>query len=156
MLLLVMRGWGLALQEITVSQAKDPASWPALKRFTWIVGLTTTLVTAIIAFSPLLDLYLGNVLQLPPDLYGYAHIGVGAGLLLPLVSSLSAWAGGLLVASGQTQHRYRGMGLNLATHGGLLAVGVILQWPGMWVAAGAFTVAAFAEYAYLAYQAKRN
>ena len=150
MLLLVMRGWGLALQEITVSQAKNPATRPALKRFTWMVGLATTGATALIAFTPLLDLYMGQVLHLPPELYGYAHIGVGVGMLLPLISSLSSWAGGLLVASGQTHHRYRGMAINLGTHAGLLGLGVLFQLPGMWVAAIAFTVAAIAEYIYLA------
>ena len=153
-LLLVMRGWGLALQEITVSQGRNPLARPALKRFTWMVGLTTTGVTALIAFSPLLDLYL-KTLRLPAELYGYAHVGVGVGMLLPLISSLSAWAGGLLVCAGQTQHRYRGMAINLGTHVSLLLLGIAFRWPGMPLAAGAFTCAAFGEYLYLSYYAKR-
>ena len=156
MILLVMRGWGLALQEITVSQAKNPSGRFALQRFTWFVGLTTTFVTAALAFSPLLDLYLGSVLRLPRELCGYAHVGVSAGLLLPLITALSAHVGGLLVASGQTQHRYRGMAINLTTHGGLLLIGVAFRWPGMPLAAGAFTCAALAEYVYLAHYAKKS
>lgn len=152
MLLLVLRGWGLALQEITVSRGKDPSARPALKRFTWLVGLTTSGVTALIAFTPLLDLYLGQVLHLSPELFGYARLGMGIGVFMPLISSLSSWAGGLLVAMGQTGHRYRGMALNLATHAALLALGVTFQWPGIWVAAGAFTLASIAEYLYLSAQ----
>ena len=154
MLLLVMRGWGLALQEITVSQAKNPASHAPLRRFTLLVGLTTTLATALIAFTPLLNVYVGSLLHLPPDLHQLARIGIGAGVLLPLLSSLSAWAGGLIVARGQTHHRYKGMGLNLGTHITLLFFGVGLRLPGIWVAAGAFTAAALAEYLYLARYAR--
>lgn len=155
MLLLVMRGWGLALQEITVSQAKNPASHAPLRRFTLLVGLTTTLATALIAFTPLLNVYVGSILHLPPDLHQMARIGIGAGVLLPLLSSLSAWAGGLIVAKGQTHHRYKGMGLNLGTHITLLFFGVGLRLPGIWVAAGAFTAAALAEYVYLNHHAKQ-
>ena len=153
-LLLVMRGWGLALQEITVSQGRNPLARPALKRFSWMVGLATSGMTALIAFSPLLDAYL-KLLRVPRELYGYAHVGMGVGMLLPLISSLSAWAGGLLVCAGQTQHRYRGMAINLSTHVGLLLLGIIFQWPGMLLAAGAFTCAALGEYLYLARYAKR-
>jgi hypothetical protein len=154
MLLLVMRGWGLALQEITVSQGRNPLARPALRRFALLVGLTTTTMTALIAFSPLLNLYL-KLLRLPPELYGYAHIGVGVGMLLPLITSLSSWAGGLLVCAGQTQYRYRGMAINLGTHVSLLLLGIVFQWPGMPLAAGAFTCAACTEYLYLAHHAKR-
>lgn len=153
--LLVMRGWGLALQEITVSQAKNPDARPALARFALLVGIITSLVTVVLAFSPLLDLYLGRVLHLPADLWGYAHVGVGVGVFLPLITALGSHTGGLLVAGGQTQYRYRGMAINLATHVGLLVVGVILRWPGMPLAASAFTCAACAEYIYLAYHARR-
>ena len=154
MLLLVMRGWGLALQEITVSQAKNPASHAPLRRFTLLVGLTTTLATALIAFTPLLNVYVGRILHLPPDLHRLARIGIGAGVFLPLLSSLSAWAGGLIVAKGQTHHRYKGMGLNLGAHITLLFFGVGLRLPGIWVAAGAFTAASLAEYLYLARYAR--
>ncbi len=153
--LLVMRGWGLALQEITVSQAKNPDARPALARFALMVGIVTSLVTIVLAASPLLDMYLGRVLHLPADLWGYAHVGVGVGVLLPLITALGSHTGGLLVAGGQTQYRYRGMAINLATHVSLLVVGVILRWPGMPLAASAFTCAACAEYIYLAYHARR-
>ena len=154
--LLVMRGWGLALQEITVSQAKNPEARPALARFALLVGIVTSVVTIVLAVSPLLDMYLGRVLHLPADLWGYAHVGVGVGVLLPLITALGSHTGGLLVAGGQTQYRYRGMAINLATHVSLLAVGVILRWPGMPLAASAFTCAASAEYIYLAYHARRT
>ncbi len=153
MLLLVLRGWGMALQEITVAQAGNPAAGPALRTFTGLVGGATSGAAALIALTPLLDLYLGRVIRLPADLWPYARAGVAVGVLLPLITALGSWVRGLLVAAGATGAVYRGMGLNLATHAALLALGVALGLPGMWVAAGSFTLAAAVEYAYLSRRA---
>jgi hypothetical protein len=150
MILLVLRGWGLALQEITVAQARHAEARPALRRFAWIVGGVTSGVTLLLACTPLLNLYLGQVLRLPLDLRPYAQFGVAACLLLPLATALGSWARGLLVVGGATRLVYRGMGLNLATHGTLLCLGVLLRGPGMAVAAAAFTLAAAVEAVYLA------
>lgn len=149
-LLLVMRGWGLALQEITVAQGRDRAAWPALRRFTLLVGIVTSGITALIALTPLLDLYLSRVLNLHAELLPEAHTGVVVGLMLPFLTALGSWARGLLVASGVTNAVYRGMGINLIAQGMLLTLGVLFQLPGMALAAGAFTLAAVIEYAYLA------
>ena len=139
-----------------MSQAKNPASHAPLRRFTLLVGLTTTLVTILIAVTPFLRCMPGVFCICRPNLHRLARIGVGVGALLPLLSSLGAWAGGMVVASGQTHHRYRGMALNLGTHVSLLLLGVGLRLPGMWVAAGAFTCASLAEYLYLAAHTKQE
>jgi hypothetical protein len=149
MLLLVIRGGGLALQEIAVAQARCAAARPTLKRFTWIVGGVSSGVTALIAFTPLLDAYLLRLLDLPASLHSYVRVGVGAGLFLPLLTALGSRVRGVLVLEQQTQAVYRGMCLNLATHAALLGLSVPLRLPGMWAAALAFTLAALAEYLYL-------
>lgn len=149
MLLLVMRGWGLALQEITVSQARRPESQRSLRRFAWVVGIVSSGATAFIVYTPAMDLYLKNVLKAPPDLWELVRTGVGIGVLLPLITALGSWARGLLVAVGRPQAVYHGMAVNISSHGALLVLGVALKLPGMWVAAGAFTLAAVVEFAYL-------
>lgn len=149
MLLLVMRGWGLALQEITVAYSHRPDSRATLKRFAWLVGGATSAATAIIVFTPLLDLYLRNVIHLRPYLFGYVRIGVAVGIALPLITALGSWARGILVAATRTNIVYRGMGINLATHAVLLTAGVIMRLPGMLAASSAFTLAAIVEFAYL-------
>src|SRR5579859_7279648 len=57
MVLLVIRGWGLALQEITVAQARDPRARPALRRFAWLVGAVSSGAVLLLAATPLLRLY---------------------------------------------------------------------------------------------------
>ena len=156
MAVLVLRGWGLAIHEITVSQARDATTRPALYRFAWIVGLVTSGITALLVATPLLTVYFRSVVHLPPNLYGMARLGVGACVLLPLITALASWARGMLVAEGATGKVYRGMGLNLALHGAALTVGVLLNGNGMLVAAGAFTLSAFVEFGYLAWSVAQS
>ncbi len=156
MAVLVLRGWGLALHEITVSQARDYATRPALKRFAWMVGLVTSGFTALLVATPLLTAYFRYIVHLPENLYGLARLGVGACVFLPLITALASWARGLLVADGATSKVYHGMGLNLAVHCAALTVGVLLRGSGMLVAAGAFTLAAVIEFGYLAYSAAQS
>jgi progressive ankylosis protein len=149
MALLVIRGWGLALQEITVAQARDSASAPVLRRFAVQIGLATSGFTLLLVTTPLLSLYFQNVLHLPRELQPYTRLGIAACLLLPLITALGSWARGVLMAGGGSRAVYRGMALNLSTHGLLLLTGVLLRLPGMWVGAGAFSLAALTEYLYL-------
>ena len=149
MLLLVMRGWGLALQEIAVAAARDPRALPALARFTWVVGIATSAVTGLLAATPLAALYLDHIVGTPPSLRELALQGIGVGVLLPLLTALASWARGLLVAAERTRQVYRGMAVGLAAQAALLAGGVAADLPGMWVASGAFTLAALAEFGYL-------
>jgi hypothetical protein len=151
MLLLVIRGWGLALQEITVAQHRYPEARAPLRRFTWIIGGLSTGVTALIAFTPLLDVYM-NVLHVPGHLQPYVRVGMATGVALPMITALGSWARGVLVAERMTKAVYLGMGINLMTHASLLLVGVLLKLPGMLVASGAFTLASVGEYVYLVFR----
>ena len=147
--LLVLRGWGLALQETTIAQAQNPRMLRPLREFTLIVAAVTTLATAALAFTPLLDLHLRAVIGLAPELRGLVRIGVQISLLLPALTAITSWLRGLMVADSATGNVYRGMMINLAANCAALAAGVALQLPGMLVAALALTLATVAEYAYL-------
>lgn len=147
--LLVMRGWGLALQEITVALWKRPDARSALSRFSGIVGSITTLITALIACTPLLNLYLSHVVHLSGDLWPAMRRAIGLGCMLPLVTALGAWARGVLVAAGRTTRIYQGMGINLTMHVLMLLMGIGLHLPGIWVAVSAYTFAGIAELVFL-------
>ena len=149
MLLLVLRGPGLALQEITISQSRRPEARNALRRFTTVVGLVSTAVALVLALTPLLDRYMGTVLHLPSELRTFVRVGVVLGSPLPLLTALGSWARGVLVAAGRTPAVYRGMGINLITHGAVLLIGIAFGLPGMAVASAAFLLSAGIEYLYL-------
>ena len=149
MLLLVLRGPGLALQEIAISQSRRPEARPALRRFTTMVGLVSMAIALLLALTPLLDLYMGAVLHLPYELRTFVRVGVVLCSPLPLLTALGSWARGVLVASGRTSAVYRGMGINLTIYGAVLLTGIGFGLPGMAVASAAFLLSAGLEYLYL-------
>jgi hypothetical protein len=60
------------------------------------------------------------------------------------------------MASGKTTDVYRAMVVGLTCHAVLLAAGVALRGPAMWVASIAMTAAAAVEFAVLAARARRG
>jgi len=154
MVLLVMRGWCFALQEITISLARNPENLPNMGRASILVGIVTTVATLGFASTALLDAYLGpRGINLPPGLWDDVRTGLLVGGLLPLITAVASRARGLLIARAVTTEVYRGMAIGLATHALLLLIGVALRLPAMWVASGAFTLGALAEYLYLTFRA---
>ena len=150
MVLLVMRGWCFALQEITVAQADDEEKRAALKRFTVGVGWATSIGTLALVATPLLSLYCRRGIQLRPELYEGVRIAVGIGMFLPLITAMSSWARGLLVKAARTQG-------DLSRHGCQSrdprfysdVRSFLAKAPAMVLAAVAFTVSNFAEYLFL-------
>jgi len=147
--LLVLRGWGMALQETTVAQSAEPSAWQPLRDFTLIVAAATTLATALLAFTPLLDLHLHSVMSLEPELWGFVRAGLQLSLLLPALTALISWLRGLLVAARKPAAVYQGMGINVVINGVMLMVGVAFDLPGIPTAALALSLAITIEYVYL-------
>jgi hypothetical protein len=147
--LLILRGWGMALQETTVAQAAQPDAQPSLRRFTFIVATITAAAAAVLGWTPLLDVYLGRVLGVDPMLWSFVRSGLQLALLLPAFTALVSWQRGSLVAAKRPGSVYGGMGINLAIYAAVLFVGVWQQWPGIPVAASALLLAIVIEYWFL-------
>jgi hypothetical protein len=147
--LLVLRGWGMALQETTVAQAAAPTSFAPLRDFSRSVAVVTSLVTALLAFTPLLDLHLAYIMSLEASLWPFVRIGLQISILLPAATALTSWLRGLLVAAKQTSAIYQGMGINLMVNVAILVAGVVLNLPGVPVAATGLLFAISIEYIYL-------
>lgn len=155
MALLVIRGSGLAYQEITVAESRSADAAEPLRRFAWMLGLAGVACATLAVVTPLLGWYLETVVHAPRDIHVLVATGVGVGCATPLFTALGAWARGRLMAAGMTPFVYRGMVWSLGALAALLLLGVALGLPPMWVAAGAMTVSAGVEYAYLGYAARR-
>lgn len=147
--LLVMRGWGLALQETTIAQSREPGMVRPLREFAYIVAGVTFVATAVLAFTPLINLHLHYVIGIAPELRDQVRTGVQLALFLPALGALTSWMRGVSVAAGATSRVYRGMMVNLALNCGALLAGVLLHAPGVALAAIALTLANAGEYLYL-------
>ncbi|MCW5933890.1 MAG: hypothetical protein KIT45_06245 [Fimbriimonadia bacterium] len=153
---LITRSWGFAIQEIAIAVSRDSALNRALKPFTLLVAIGTTLMFALISFTPLASVYMVRVMSLQPELLPYVESGLKWSLLIPALTAYTSWLRGLLVAQGATKAVSWGMGLNLTVNGLLLAGGVALRMPGVFVAIAAYTIAAMAEYLFIARLARNR
>jgi hypothetical protein len=131
------------------ASAGERTAFEPLRDFAAIVAVTTSLAAALIAWTPLLTLYLGTVIGLAPELHPLVRFGLQIGCLLPALTALTSRLRGMLVGVKLTGSVYRGMGVNLAVNVGLLLLGVALGLPGILVAAAALVTATVAEYGYL-------
>jgi hypothetical protein len=147
--LLLLRGWGFAVQEITVAQLKKGTTPEAtLSRFASLIGVATTLATLLLALTPFCERY-ASALGVPADLHSLVRQGILWGALLPLIAAISSFVRGVLVARQHTQPIYRGMALGLTIQVLVLVAGVVAKFPALPLAALAFTLGGIAETAYL-------
>lgn len=123
-LLLVLRGFGLAVQEATVSRLRTRSAEPELLFvFALLIGAATTGATLLVAWDPVLRV-VASGLSLPADLLDRVAEGLRVGALLPLLTAVGSWARGVLTAHGRT------VAVTVAMVAGLIAQGALL-WFGV-------------------------
>lgn len=155
MVLLVIRGGGIAYQEITVAQCKTPLADAPLRQTAWLLGSLGTIAALGMAVTPALSVYLMHVVEAPSALYPLVASGIAYGSLTPLLTALGSWARGLLMGAGTTREVYRGMVVGLTTMALTLVIAVGLHADPMASAAGATTLASATEYVYLIHAKRR-
>ena len=140
-LLLVLRGWGLAVQETTVGQLRSESgiSRGDLYRFATGVGIATVLATILLATGPILASVAG-VLSLPDGLVPLVRRGLLLASPLPLLTTFLSWARGTLTADSRTVAVYQGTALALAVQGGFLWLAGPLGLDPMAAASGSMLV----------------
>ncbi len=145
----IFRSPAYALPEAVIALVRRRRLQEAVRKFCLRVGIVSSAGMALLALTPLRDLYLGRVAGLPEELAGYVAPGLVLALALPFLSALHSWQRGLLMVTRRTRVIYWGMGLNLLVTGALVGAGVILQTPGTPTAMLALTAALVVELVYL-------
>jgi hypothetical protein len=125
-----------------------------LRHFTWNVAIASVLILALIAFTPLADFYLQEIAGVSAGLTGFIVPGLHAALLLPGLTALQSWLRALLMKGDATATIYKAMALNLIVTGLVLVAGVLLDTPGIQMAALALTVAMLGELGFLGWRVR--
>ncbi|MEW5987759.1 MAG: hypothetical protein AB1791_14085 [Chloroflexota bacterium] len=147
--MLIMRAIAFALPEVVIAQSNGEATWRPIRRFSLSLTAASTLLMALLVFTPLLNLYLYGVQDVTPEVGALARSGLLLFLLLPGLAVLTSWLRGLLIKGRATQWVNLGMVVNLLVTIAVLAGGMVGGWPGVNTAAVALVVAAAVELAYL-------
>mgnify|MGYP003974569029 CR=1 FL=1 len=121
----MLRSMGIAFNEVVVSLLDEPFSTKALRQFTIILSIGTTLVLLLIAATPLSRLWLEDISALSPDLFLLARNGLWIALLLPALNTLQSWYQGALLNSGKTRGISEAVALYLFITGLALWGGVV-------------------------------
>lgn len=148
-LFLFFRSFGFALPEIVIALLKTPEDILPLRRFCLRVAIGSTLAMGLMAYTPLLVLYLLYITGIAPELVPFIIPGMMLGVLIPFLNSLQSWFRGVLMLVKATGDVYWGMGLNLVITTLVLFLGMWGQMPGTATATVAFTLGMLIETLYL-------
>ena len=102
-LVFLLRSMAFAFNEVVVSLAGKPDGIMQLRRFARILALSTVSLLAVIAFTPLSEIWYGKVTGLSGKLTHFSSIATMFAVLMPGYQVYQSWYGGLLVHHHQTR-----------------------------------------------------
>lgn len=155
-MLLLMRSGGMAWQEVVITLSKNQESDQALRRFTWTLGLATTGFLALIAWTPLIDVYIGDILNVPEGIRSLVILGTQVGFLIPLATALQSYLRAMLMLTNTTNPIYQGMFISLILTAIIMWAGLEMNANAIFMGSFALTIGALVELAFLWFAATRN
>lgn len=147
------RSMGLAYQDTAIALMGERfAHFPELRRFAAFLGGATTAGLALVAFTPLSDVYFIGISGLTPELAGFALTPTRVIVLLPAMSVLLSLQRAVLVESRRTELITVASALEVATVAATFVVlGFGLDLVGATAAFSAFVAGRLMSNAYLAW-----
>lgn len=154
----VLRSAGFAYNEVVVRLAGEPGGEPVLRRCGIWIGAATTSLLALLAFTPLGELWFREVSGMSPELTGLAVTALLAAVLMPGYAVAQNFLQGLLVHEQRTRPITEAVALYLLVCVACLLFGIewLPEWPGIHVTLAAFTVAGLAQTAWLAWRRRHR
>jgi progressive ankylosis protein len=128
-LVFIIRGAGVAYNEVVVALLDQAGSLGSLRRFAGLLAALTTAVLILLAATPLSRLWFEGVSALPPHLAGLARTGLWLALPLPLLNVMQSWFQGTILYGGRTRGITESVAIYLATSAVILTTGVL--WSGV-------------------------
>ena len=124
-LVFTMRSVGMAFNEVVVTLVALGGGPRALRRFGVALGLGTSVLLALLALTPLSQLWFGVVQRIPAELIPMARTGAALCLLMPAYQVAQSWYQGLLVHAHRTRPITEAVLLYFGLAWALLELGVL-------------------------------
>jgi hypothetical protein len=148
------RSLGFAFNEVVVTLLDRPDPVPALRRFTLLLALVSTLGLLVLAATPLAGFWFERVSALPPGLADLARVGLWLTLLMPAFSAFQSLYQGAIVHSHHTRGVTESVVVLLATSAVVLWAGVAVGAVGLYVGSAAMALSAGAQIVWLRHRAR--
>ena len=155
-ILLMTRSGGMAFQEVVIALNDSEAKHRVLHKFTWLLGIGSSLFMAVFVFTPLIDVYIGDILNAPRHLIPLALLGAQTAILIPLLTALQSYLRALLMLSRATNAIYAAIVLSFAATTALVFGGIELGMHGILAASVGLTAGQLVELAYLVFAYRRQ
>ena len=123
----IVRSFGMAYNEVVVSQMDRPGSFASLKRFTIILVTGTSIFFLLIAATPLSTFWFRDFSGLTENLISIAKRGYWLIFLLPALNVLISWYQGTLLNSKKTRAISESIFISLFVFIATLALGLQLN-----------------------------
>lgn len=102
-LVFVFRAFGLSYQEVAITFLDDTKeSYKKLSKFSWLLSAFVTVSLSLIAFTPMAQIWYGDISALSIDLSAFAILPTQILVLMPMLSVIISFQRGLLVARNKT------------------------------------------------------
>jgi len=149
---LMARAAALAWPEVVIALSKGKETFPPIRRFTFNMAGTLTIIMFVFVITPLSAFYIFVVQDMTQLVGELARSSLILFILYPALAVFISWLRGLLINQRVTRQVNIGMAINLLVTAGVLALGLYLHLPGLPTAAIALNIAALCEVIYLAWR----
>jgi hypothetical protein len=126
--LMVLQSPGMAYTEVVISLLREEGSVPALRRFTFVMAGTVTMILLIVLVTPLARLWFVHLAGLSGPLARLAENALWLGALLPGLRVVQSWYQGAIMYGERTRGIMESVLLFLATAVTILFAGSV--WGG--------------------------
>jgi hypothetical protein len=152
---LMARAAAFAWPEVVIALNKGVKTFPPIRRFTFNMAGTLTLIMFIFVLTPLSTFYIFIVQDMTRLVGELARSSLVLFILYPALAVFISWMRGLLINQRVTRQVNMAMAINLLVTAGILAIGLYLHLPGLPTAAIALNIAALCEVLYLSWRTQR-
>ncbi len=154
-LVFMVRGLGIAFNEVVVALLDERGSSHNLVRFTWLLAAGTSLILLLLAATPLSTFWFRRVSALSPALAELAVAGLWIALPLPALNTFQSWFQGSILHSRRTRGITESVVVYLATSALILTAGV--RWgkaPGLYVGLAGLVISTLTQAIWLWYRSR--
>lgn len=156
-LFFMFRTPGLAYNEAVVALLEERCSYPVLRRFTLLASLVTLGIATLIVATPISQWWFSTVANLAPPLVVVSRITLALGIPLTIFSLYISFFQGIIVNLEKTGPVAEAVVVFLVVLGAILVAGVLTElYPGVYIAAVAFSIAHLAQVIWLMLRSMRH
>lgn len=155
-LIFLTRGLGFAFNEVVVSMAGRPSGKIQLQRFARMLALATMAILAVVALTPLGEIWFSRISGLSSELTHLSSVTVMFAILMPGYQVYQSWYGGMLVH----HHKTRGISEAVLVYVSMALFGLWLgtklaTFPGIYWTINVFVISGLCQTFFLRYRYRR-